>query len=175
VARLFFPGGLDPVLDGGVGDEDAVIPPEVPTGRPVGQAIFSDQTNGPLLDAARVQAVGQSQVGEIAGEATAAVETAMAGERDNQIDRAAGAGVAKVMQGAAVHGVATGTVTTARAEARGPVAAAPLDTWLGQVLDTRDALGDIRDILTWTRHGCSPDVKGFRSSAYEHRGKRRLH
>jgi hypothetical protein len=99
----------------------------------------------------------------------------MAGERDDQVDRAAGAGVAEVMQGAAVHGVATGAVTTARTEARGPVAAAPLDTWLGQVFDTRDALSDIRDILTRSCHGCSPDVKGFRSSAYEHRNKRRLH
>src|SRR4051812_6410981 len=58
---------LDPVLDGGGGDEDAVVAPEVPTGGLVGEAIFGDQTDRPLLDAAGVLAVRQSQVGEITG------------------------------------------------------------------------------------------------------------
>jgi hypothetical protein len=43
-------------------------------------------------------------------------------------------------------------VATARAKSRRPVATVPLDTRLGQVFDTGDALGDIRDILTWTIH-----------------------
>jgi hypothetical protein len=54
---IFFPSRLDPVLDGGVGDEDAVVTPEKPTGVAVGQAIFGDQTDGPLLDAASVLTV----------------------------------------------------------------------------------------------------------------------
>jgi hypothetical protein len=74
---FFFPSRLDPVLDGGVGDEDAVIAPQVPTGNLVGQAIFGDQTDSPLLDTASVSAVRQSQVGEIDGKATATVEAAM--------------------------------------------------------------------------------------------------
>ena len=109
---IFFPGGLDPVLDGGVGDEDAVVAPEVPTGGLVGQAIFGDQTDGPLLDTAGVQAVGQSQVGEITGEATATAEAAMAGEGDHQIDGAVGAGIAEVMQGPGAHGIAAGAVAS---------------------------------------------------------------
>jgi hypothetical protein len=152
VVRIFFPSSLDPVLDGGIGDEDAMITPEVPTGRSVGQAIFGNQTDGPLLDAAGVQAVGQSQVGNIDGKATATAEAAMAGERDNQIDGPLGPGIAEVMQGAEAHGITTGTVGTARTGSCRPAAAMPLDAWPGQVFDTSDALGDIRNILPWTSH-----------------------
>jgi hypothetical protein len=60
---FFFPGCLDPVLDGGVGDEDAVVAPKVPAGGLVGQAVFHHQTNSHPLDAAGVQALGQGQVG----------------------------------------------------------------------------------------------------------------
>jgi len=136
-------------LDGGVGNEDAVVTPEVPTGVAVGQAVFGDQTDGPLLHAAGVLAVGQSQVRDIDGETTAAAEAAMAGESDNQLH---GAGIAEVMEDAAAHGVATGAVVTTRATPGRPVTAAPLDARLGQVFDTSDALTDIGDILTWTNH-----------------------
>lgn len=70
VSTFFPPGRLDPVLDGGVRDEDAVVAPEVPTGSLVGQAIFGDETDGPLLDTTGVLAVRQSEVGDIDGKAT---------------------------------------------------------------------------------------------------------
>src|SRR5438132_296087 len=124
LSTFFFRRGLDPVLDGGVGDEDAVVPPEVPTDVAVGQAVFGDQTDGPLLDAAGVAAVGQSQVGEIDGETTAAAEAALAGESDNQFD---GAGIAEVMESARAHGITTGAVATTRAGSGRPVAAAAFD------------------------------------------------
>jgi hypothetical protein len=54
LSTFFFPSCLDPVLDSGIRDEDAVVTPEVPTGIAVGQAIFDDETDGPLLDAASV-------------------------------------------------------------------------------------------------------------------------
>jgi hypothetical protein len=62
-ARLFFPRGLDPVLDGRVGDEDAMVAPEVPGSDPIGQTVLDDQADSPLLDAASVQTLGQGQVG----------------------------------------------------------------------------------------------------------------
>src|SRR5438034_279011 len=124
LSTFFFPSRFDPVLDGGVGDEDAVVTPEVPTGVAVGQAIFCDKTDGALLDAAGVQAVGQSQIRDVTGEAAPAVEAAMAGESDDQVKGAVRAGVAEVMQGARAHGIATGAVTTAGAGARRPVATA---------------------------------------------------
>jgi len=152
VSTFFFPSGLDPVLDGGPRDEDAVVAPQVPTGGLVGQAIFGDETDGPLLDTAGVAAVRQSQVGNITAEAAATVEAAMARESDNQINGTVGPGIPKVMEGTRTHGKAAGAVATARAGSCRPVATAPFDARLGQVFDTGDALSDIRDILTWITH-----------------------
>jgi hypothetical protein len=42
-ACAFFSPRLDPVLDGGKGDKDAVVAPEVPTRGPVGQAVLDHQ------------------------------------------------------------------------------------------------------------------------------------
>src|ERR1700676_4817966 len=144
LSTFFFPSRLDPVLDGGVGDEYAVVAPQVPTGGLVGQAIFGDKTDGPLLDTTSVLAVRQSQVGNSTGEATATAEAAMAGESDNQINGAVGPSITEVMEGTTAHGIATGAVATARAKSRRPVATAPLDARLGQIFDTSDALGDTR-------------------------------
>src|SRR6266446_847934 len=152
LSSFFPPGRLDPVLDGGVGDEDAVVAPEVPTGSLVGQAIFGDKTDGPLLDTTGVLAVGQSQVGDVNGEATATAEAAMAGERDNQINGVIGPSITEVMQGTGAHGIAAGTVATAWAGPRWPVTTARFKARLGQVFDTSNALGDIRDIFPWTNH-----------------------
>src|ERR1700693_2601402 len=172
---FFFPSRLNPVLDGGVGDEDAVVAPQVPTGNLVGQAIFGDQTDGPLLDTAGVSAVRQSQVGDIDGKATATLEAAMARESDHHVNRPIDPSITEVVEGTRAHGKAAGAVVTARARSCQPVATAPFDARLGQVFDTGDALGDIRDILTWTTHGCSPDAKSVRSSFYAHRKPRQLH
>jgi hypothetical protein len=152
VVWIFFSRCLDPVLDGGVGDEDAVVTPEEPAGVAVGQAIFGDQTDGPLLDAAGVLTVGQSQVGDITGEAIAAAEATMTRESDQQIDGTVGAGITKVVQGTGAHAVAPGAMATALAGARPPGATVPFDVRLGQVFDARDAFGSIRNILPWTSH-----------------------
>jgi len=76
----------------------------------------------------------------------------MAGESDDQIHGALGPCITEITEGTAAHGIPTGAMMTARAKSRRPVAAAPLDRRLGQVFDTSDALGDIRDVLTWTSH-----------------------
>jgi hypothetical protein len=173
---IFFPPRrLDPVLDGGVGDEDSVVAPQVPTGSLVGQAIFGDQTDGPLLDTARVSAVRQSQVGDIDGKATATLEAAMTRESDHQVNRSVGPSITEVVEGARAHGIAAGAMATLLAASRWPVAAAALDPRFGQVFDMRDALGDIRDILTWAYHGSSPDARGVWISFYAHRKPRQLH
>jgi hypothetical protein len=124
----------------------------MPTGNLVGQAIFSDEADGPLLDTAGVAAVRQSQVGESGGKATATAGAAMARERDHQVNRTVGPSITEVVEPTRAHGIAAGAVATARARPRWPVAAAPLDPQLGQVFDTQDALGDVGDILTWTSH-----------------------
>src|SRR5437762_12742407 len=112
VSTFFFPSGLDPVLDGGPRDEDAVIAPQVPTGGLVGQTIFGDETDGPLLDTAGVAAVRQSQGGNITAEAAATLEAAMARESDNQINGTVGPGMPQVMGGTGTRGKADGVAAT---------------------------------------------------------------
>src|SRR5262245_39789809 len=157
-ARSFFPRGLDPVLDGGVGDEDPVVAPQVPTGGLIRQAVLSHQPDGQSLDAAGVQALGQGQVGQIDAEAATAAGAAMFGVGDDKIDGAVRARVAQVVQRPRGNRVAASAVAATAAPPRRVVAAAALDTWPGKVLDPGNALGDVGDVLAWTNHG-SPSVR----------------
>jgi hypothetical protein len=152
LSTFFFPSRFDPVLDGGIGDKDTVIAPQVPTGNLVGQTVFGDETDGPLLDPASIVAIGQSQVGNVTGETAATVEAAMARESDNQVNGVVGPSITEVMEGAASDSIAAGAVATARAGSRRPVATTPLKTWFGEVFDTGDALSNIWDIFAWTSH-----------------------
>jgi hypothetical protein len=92
----------------------------------------------------------------------------MAREGDDQVNGAVCPGITEVVEGARAHGIAAGLVAAARAAPRWPVAAAPLDPRLGQVFDTRDALGDVGDILTGPVMARSPDATGIKSSSYAH-------
>ena len=155
LATFFPPGRLDPVVDGGVGDENAVVAPQVPTGGLVGQAVFGHQTDRHSLDAAGVQAFGQGQVRQIDTEVATAVGAAMLGLGDNQIDRAARAEVAQVEQAARAGSVATRAATAEPATASRLVAASTFDARLGEVLNAGNTLGDVGDVLAWTSHGAS--------------------
>jgi len=135
-----------------------VVAPQVPTGGLVGQAVFGYQADSHPLDAAGVQAFGQGQVGQIAAEAATAVGAAMLGVGDNQIHRAAGVGVAQVVQGARGYSVAAGAAAAEPTTASRVVAASLLDTGLGKILDPGNALGDVGDVLAWTSHG-SPSLR----------------
>jgi hypothetical protein len=129
-----------------------VVAPEVPGGGPVGQAVLNDQADGPLLDAAGVQTLGHSQVGEVDGEAAAAAQAAMPGEGDNQVEGLLGSSVAEVMQGPRGQRVAAGAAGTARAAPSRVVAAAPFDARFREIFNAGDSLGNIRDILAWPVH-----------------------
>jgi hypothetical protein len=87
LSTFFFPSRLDPVLDGGVGDEDAVVTPEVPTGGFVGQTVLGHQADSQLLNTAGVMALGQGQIGHVDGKVTTAVAAVMFGVADNEVKR----------------------------------------------------------------------------------------
>ena len=57
-AAAFFPPGLDPLLDGGKGDKDPMITPEVPRRGPVWQPILHDQPDGEGNHPVRVMTPG---------------------------------------------------------------------------------------------------------------------
>jgi hypothetical protein len=155
---FFFPGRLDPVLDGGVGDEDEVVTPQMPTGGLIGQAVFDHQANRHALDAAGVQALGQGQVGEIDAETATAVGATMLGVGDHKIDRVARVGVAQVVQRARGDGVAAGAAATEPATARSVIAAATFDPRLGKIFDPGNAFSDSGDVFAWTSHN-SPSLR----------------
>jgi hypothetical protein len=98
-ARFFFPGGLDPILDRGPGDKDAMVAPEVPTGGSVGESVLDDQADGGVLHAMGVATLGQRQVGHVGIEAASAMATDVLGVSDHDVDRPTGADVAQVVEG----------------------------------------------------------------------------
>ena len=152
-----------------------MVAPQVPAGVAVGQAVLRDEPDGHPLDAPGVLAVGQDQVGEVGGEAAAAGGAAVTRERDHQLDGTLAAGIAEVVKGASAEGKASGASAAARAAAAGPVAADLPDARRGKVLDERDALGGVRNILSGARHGVPPDASGFRKSDYARDEGRRVH
>lgn len=108
-----------------------MVAPQVPLRTLVGQPVLGDESDGQILDAAGVVALGPGQVGQVDGEEEVAVGTVMSGEGDDQIDGSASADVAEVVQGARGDGVASGAGATARAVAGLVVAAALFDPGLG--------------------------------------------
>jgi hypothetical protein len=131
-----------------------VVAPQVPLRGLVGQPVLGNESDGQVLDTARVLALGPGQVGDVGGEEEVAAGAVMSGEGDDEIDGAAGPWVAEVVQGARGDGVAPGTGATARAAPGLVVAAALFDPGLGEVLDSSDPFGRVGDIFAGSVHGC---------------------
>jgi hypothetical protein len=153
VCHFFFASRFDPVLNGGEGDKDALVPPEVPGGGLVGQTVLSDQADGHILDATGVLALGQGQIGQVGEEVTVAGTAVMLGISDDQIDGATRTRVTQVMQGTRSAGIASSTQAAVGATPGTEIAAALFDARLGQVGRGRNALGDIGDVLSRSKHG----------------------
>ena len=71
----FFSPSLDPVLDRGKRDKDAVVAPEVPTRRPVGQAVFDHQSYRQINHAVRILTAGWRQIREVGVKVFATLRT----------------------------------------------------------------------------------------------------
>ena len=99
-ATAFFSPGLHPVLDGGEGDEDPMVSPEVPTGGLIGQAVLHDQPNGQRHDPMGIEGLGRGQVGHVGGEIVAALSAVMLGIGELDVAGPAPQRVAEIMQGA---------------------------------------------------------------------------
>src|SRR3954447_14069198 len=151
----FFPPGLDPVLDRGVGDEDAVIAPEVPTGGAEGQSVLDDQADRQADDAMGVVAAGGCEVGGVGVEVLAAPGTEVLRVRQPDVMGPAREEVAEVVEGARELAIAVGAVPAAGTGPSLEVAAASEDLGLGQVLDPSDAFGGVGAIFSGSWHGCN--------------------
>jgi hypothetical protein len=86
-ACAFFSPSLDPVLDRGKRDKDAVISPEVPTRGPVGQAVLDHQPYRQINHAVGVLAAGWRQIGEVRVKVLATLCTIVLRIGDHKITR----------------------------------------------------------------------------------------
>jgi hypothetical protein len=106
---LFFPSGLDPVLDRGEGDKDAVVPPYMPGGLAIRKTIIDDKPYGRIEHAACVTRTGDRQVGHVGVEVDPAMLATVLGVRNQDIPGSPGMHVAQVMQEAFAAAVAVAT------------------------------------------------------------------
>src|SRR5271154_6059284 len=152
-ARFFFPRGLDPILDGGPRDKDAVVTPQMPTGHAIGEAVLDYQSHGGLLHPVGVMTLGRGQVGQISSKGTPTGPTAMRRVADMDVNRSSAEGVTEIMNGPGGHPPATSTPTTGGAAPAEVVATARLDAWLRKILDLGNPFCDIGQINAWSTHG----------------------
>jgi len=139
-------------LDGGVGDEDAMIAPQVPAGGLVRQAIFNDQSDRQRDDAMRVMGLGQGVLGHVGVEVFPTTRATMLRVNKVNITRPPSNQIADVMKDASGCSAAKTGLATTWARAMGEVAAAMNDLGVGQIFGSRDARGGIRQILSRARH-----------------------
>jgi hypothetical protein len=86
-ACAFFSPSLDPVLDRGKRDKDTVVSPEVPTRRPIGQAVLDHQPYRQINHAVRVLTAGWRQIGEVRVKVLATLRTVVLRIGDHKITR----------------------------------------------------------------------------------------
>ena len=148
----FFPPGLHPVLDGRVGDKNAMIAPQVPTGGLIGQAVLHDESHGQGDNAMGVMGFGQGVVGHVRVEVLATARTAML--RVDEVDVAGTTGnqIAHVMQDSFAWTTAKTGLATNGTRACAEVPTAMNDLGFGKIFGSRDAFRVIGQILTGARH-----------------------
>src|SRR5919206_3670795 len=111
-ACAFFPPSLDPVLDRGKRDKDAVVAPEVPTRGPVGQAVFDHQPYRQIHHAVGVLSAGWRQIREVRVTVLATLRTVMLRIRDDKIAWTPEVEIAQIVQPPLVLLVSIGLVPT---------------------------------------------------------------
>src|SRR5271156_5199543 len=94
----FFPPGLHPVLDGGEGNKNPLIAPQVPAGGLIRQAVLDDEAHGQGNDTMRVAGFGQCVFGRVRCEVSAAVGAVMLRVDQMEVTRSGGEQVANVVK-----------------------------------------------------------------------------
>jgi hypothetical protein len=170
-ACAFFPPGLDPVLDRGKRDKDAMVAPEVPTRGPVGQAVFDHQPDRQIHHAVGVLSAGWCQIREVRVKVLATLRTVVLRIGDHEIPRTPQVEIPQVVQWPLVLLVAIGLVPTTRTRLPEVVATVWDDLGLGQVCGCGDPSAGVGSILPWTEHRVALLAQRFGPELYD---KRRL-
>jgi hypothetical protein len=96
-ACAFFSPSLDPVLDRGKRDKDAVVSPQVPTRGPVGQAVFDHKPYRQINDAVGVLTARRRQIREVRVKVLATLRTVVLRIGDHKITRTPHVEIPQVM------------------------------------------------------------------------------
>src|SRR5215831_5474971 len=150
----FFPPRLDPVLDGGKGDKDAVVAPEVPTRGPVGQAIFDHQPYRQIHHAVGILSARWRQIREVSVKVLATLRTVVLRIGNDEIAWTPEVEMAQIVQPPLVLLVSIGLVPTPRTRLARVGVTGRDDLWWGQVGNRGHPFGGIGSIHTRTDHGC---------------------
>jgi len=137
-ACAFFSPSLDPVLNRGEGDKDAVVAPQVPTRWAVGHAVLNHEPH--------------RQIGEVGTKVLATLSTVMLGIGHQQITRTPHVEIPQVMERPMRLLVPIGRVPTTRARLSEVIAAVGDNLGLGQVFGGCDPGAGVGSVLTWTEH-----------------------
>src|SRR4029450_12455891 len=137
-ACAFFPPSLDPVLDRGKGHEHAVVTPQVPTGRAVGQAVLDHDADRQIDHPVGILTARRGQTREVGAKVLATLRTVMLGIGHQQIPRTPHIEIPQIMQCPMRLLVPIGRVTTTRARLPDVVATVGDDLGLWQVCGCGD-------------------------------------
>jgi hypothetical protein len=129
-----------------------VVPPQMPTGGPIGEAVLDDESHGGPLDPEGIEGFGPGQVGDVGEEASSARQAPMLGLLEDEVDGAVVARVTEVMEVTVCDAVAAGGAATGWAATPGIIATVAFQSRRGQILRASDPLGIIRDIVTGWAH-----------------------
>src|SRR5262245_32336135 len=165
----FFSPSLDPVLNRGEGDKDAVVAPQVPTGRAVGQTVFDHDANRQINHPVGILTARRGQIREVSAKVLATLRTVVLRIRNHEITRTPQVEIPQIMQRPLELLVPIGRVTTPRARLPDVVATVGDDLGLGQVCGGDDPSAWVGSVLTWTTHRVALLAQRFGPELYDKR------
>src|SRR5215813_11626905 len=168
-ACAFFSPSLDPVLDRGKRDKDAVVAPEVPTRGSVGQAVFDHQPDRQIHHAVGILTARGCQIGEVGTKVLATLRTVMLGIGHQQIPRTPYVEIPHIMERPMRLLVPIGRVTTTRARLPEVVPTVGDDLGRWQVCGCGDPGAWVGSVLTWTVHRVALLAQRFGPELYDKR------
>jgi hypothetical protein len=125
-----------------------VVTPEVPRGDAIRQAVFDHHLHSQGDDPLGVVTSGGCEVRQISAEVKATGLAAVLRVKDVKVARPVSIWAAEVVENSMPQGVAITAPTTVRTAAATVVTRALLDKRSGQVLNTGNALGAVRDVFS---------------------------
>jgi hypothetical protein len=149
----FSPPGLDPVLDRGEGDEDAMVSPKAPTGHAIRQAVLHDQSHGQVDHAVRVVTARGSQCRHVRVKVFPALRAIVDRIGEPDVVWSTREKVAQIMKRSLRGPISITTVPAACAGTPTMIAATLYYLRIWKIFAGCDALGGIWNVPTWSRHG----------------------